>query len=469
MDVSSRKDLWACFDFLNAGERKQKLILGLEAPDFNQMPELGLDEKIKIVPRQRDAIQKAISAKDYFLIQGPPGTGKTTLLVHLIKEMLKDPNERILVTAFTNRAVDEIIGKMLIETDLKETIIRLGGELSTEHPEYSLQRQIEQVPEKDVPEFLKLKRVYFSTIASASYHEIFSFLQFTTAIIDEASQLTEPDTLSIILNTKRFILIGDEKQLPAVISQGNNERNIVSIETNNKILNEIGIRRLDCSLFERLVRCNEMNGWDGKILLDKQYRMNDDILRFSNQRFYNSSLTSDESNANSRIEIPGEMEIVNNIPIEFYNVKGYGEKKKNKFEVNLLIRLLEEYHKIIQKNNLNISLGIITPFRAQVSLINQELLMRGLENIKVDTVERFQGSEKDMIFISFAAYHHSQIPQIQSLIKFGDKVIDRKLNVALTRAKKKLIMIGNAELLSKNEIFRKLIDHSKEYGKFIDV
>jgi DNA replication ATP-dependent helicase Dna2 len=467
MDISSRKDIWACTDFLDADIHKQKIILGLDEPQFNALPELALDEKINNIPKQKEAVQKAIAAKDYFLIQGPPGTGKTTLLAHMIREIIKDDKEKLLVAAFTNKAVDEIIRKIENETDIKDLILRLGNEYATDFPQYSMQRLVNGIEEKNIPEFINSKRVFLSTIASASYNEIFHLLGFTTAIIDEASQITEPETLSVILKTKKFILIGDEKQLPAVISQNNNEKNISSVSTTNPLLRNIGIERLDSSLFERLVKINEEKKWNGKILLDKQYRMHNDILEFPNISFYNSSLSSDELAGKRDLGIQSSGKI-NSIPVEFFDVKGHGEKKRNPREAELVVKLITKYREALPEEG-DDNIGVITPFRAQASLITQELMIKNISGIKVDTIERFQGSEKDIIFISFAVYHQSQIPQIQSRTKINNELIDRKLNVAITRAKKKLIMIGNADLLSRDSIFKKLVDFCKVRGRFIEV
>lgn len=464
MDVGMRKNIWALMDFAAVDERKQQLILGMEKPVFGD--KISAVSSDKLTPKQQEAIISALNAEDYFLIQGPPGTGKTTLLAYLIKELIAGGEEVVLVTAFTNRAVDEIINKFISETGITDCIVRLGNEYSTDFPEYSISNLIRDIPDEDVMEVIRSKKVFFSTIATASYNEIFQSVDFTTTVVDESSQIIEPEALSVILKTKRFILIGDEKQLPAVVSQMNGEQNIVKIATDLKTLNEIGITKLDNSLFERLVNIGKKNNWNSFKLLDTQFRMNSELLEFSNTNFYDASLMSGDNNDNLRLEFPEEMITLNSSPIEFFDIKAMGEKKKNKKEADTLIRLLEKYYEKNKAGNFGYSFGVIAPFRAQVSYIHQELLSKGIDDVKVDTVERFQGGERDIIFISFTVYHHAQISQIQSVQEYADVVIDRKLNVALTRAKRKLVMFGNAYLLSKNPLFNKLIRFCKDKNHF---
>ena len=453
-----------CFRFCIIGKRKQKLILGIEKPNYLNRYSPKLSDKL--TDRQREAIYKSLNAEDYHLIQGPPGTGKTTLLAYLLKELINIEGERVLVTAFTNRAVDEIINKFISETDLKDYIVRLGNDISTEYPEFSLSNLIKDVPDEKIPDFISNKKIFFSTIATASYNEIFQMLDFTTTIVDESSQVIEPETLSVIIKSKKFILIGDEKQLPAVVSQTNNEGDIKEIVTDVKVLNEVGINRLDSSLFERLVCIGKKNNWNSYTLLDTQFRMNEKILEFSNKNFYENLLISGSNAIDIKLEIENDFISINSNPVEFFDIHGFGERKKNKLEADALISVLLKYYNYNKEKNLGLSFGVIAPFRAQVSYIYHELLINGIEDIKVDTVERFQGGEKDIIFISFSIYHHSQISQIQSLQEYNNLLIDRKLNVALTRAKRKLVMFGNANLLSTNPIFNKLISFCKEKRVF---
>lgn len=460
MDVTMRKHIWALMDFAASDERKQKLILGLEPSSFTEKP-LNIKND-KLTSQQKRAICNAINANDYYLIQGPPGTGKTTLLAYLIKELLLDENEILLVTAFTNRAVDEMIYKFITETGMTDSIIRLGSEYSTEFAEYTIPNIIRDISDTEVMSCIKKRRVFFATLSTASYNEILQTIVFTTSIIDEASQIIEPEALSVILRTKKFILVGDEKQLPPVVSQINSDLFIEQMNTDIKCLNDIGINKLDNSLFERLVTIAKCNSWQTFTLLDTQFRMNKTLFQFSNTSFYFSELHSGEKNSSITTDFNEDKKFINNKPLEFFDIVASGEKKKNKKEADTLVRLLEEYYLLNKKHELGYSFGVIAPFRAQVSYIHQELLARDIHDVKVDTVERFQGGEKDIIFITFTAYHYSQILQIQSLQSFGTTLVDRKLNVALTRAKRKLVMFGNADLLAKNSIFNKLISFCKK-------
>jgi len=457
--------LFLSADGFKYGERKQKLVLGLEPPTFYEVKPIKNE---KLTPKQNEAISRAIAAKDYYLIQGPPGTGKTTVLAYLIKELLTNKDETLLVVAFTNRAVDEIMKKFIDEIKNTDYIIRLASnDVSTEYPEFGLTNLIKDVDGPEVLGTIQKKRVFFSTVLSSSYKELRPYLNFTTCIVDEASQLLESDTLAPIMAADKFILVGDEKQLPPIVTQTKNESSVKEIISNIKCLNDIGIKRLNCSLFERLIARSKEKNWDSCSLLDKQFRMNENLLRFSNENFYLSVLQSGELNKNLVTEFAVDKEFINNKPLEFFNIVGTGEKKKNKKEADALMELLETYYKEIKRNELNYSIGVIAPFRAQVSYIHQKLQALGLsDDILVDTVERFQGGERDLIFFSFTVYNQSHMAKMQSLQQFGDIMVDRKLNVAMTRGKRKIILFGNAEILKTNLIFGKLIELCKKMESY---
>mgnify|MGYP005851019173 CR=1 FL=1 len=322
----------------------------------------------------------------------------------------------------------------------------------------------------------------------ASKMDIFKLKKFDTIIVDEASQILEPQIIGILPNCERFILIGDHKQLPAIVLQSAN-----SSETNSKSLQSIGLYNRKNSLFERLYTFCERDKIDYAFdILSYQGRMHKEIALFPSHSFYNSKLKQ-------LYDIP-TLNIVKdthkqNIPLNFtpqtkYTLEDLLSKKrlifftsqkeendtsfgkKNDSEARLVIKIVEEIKNLYTNNKLAFdnsrTIGIIAPFRNQIALIKQKLEEANIPNyeeITVDTVERYQGSQRDIIILSFAINNPYQLNGI--INTNDDGTVDRKLNVALTRAKEQLILIGNDSILSNNLIYYKLIEFVKSKGGYI--
>jgi len=286
--------------------------------------------------------------------------------------------------------------------------------------------------------------------------------QFDTIIIDEASQILEPMLVGLLSHVKRFILIGDHKQLPAVVVQGESKTKVA-----NEVLIERGIVDQRMSLFERLyLRCHEQ-GWEHVIgILSQQGRMHKDIMKFPNHYFYDDQLSllskltrlsAEESylvsDAHPWIS---ERCIYIDTPVD-----SYYSWKTNDPEAKLTRRLIEIYQSEFIGNNLMLTdgaLGVITPYRAQIAMIKEEIKdMDRVETnkITIDTVERYQGGARDIIIISLCT---NKLSQLESLVSLSSEGVDRKLNVALTRAKEQIIILGNRKVLSDNPTYLKLID-----------
>ena len=441
------------FDAMNNGmysilsENKKylrDLIQGREKPKFNEFFELELSSSLN--DQQKKAINKAVSAKDYFLIQGPPGTGKTHTLANLIIEMIKK-GQKVLLSAFTHRAIDNVLLK-LVEEGFHD-FIRIGNHESVDKDlhEYLVQEKISAF---DIDSTGKIREliesmplVACSSISSVS-NAIIQHLTFDVSVVDEAGQLTEPGTVAIISQSNKFILVGDHKQLPPVIQ--------------NQAAKKSGLSK---SLFERLIDMNLENRDDVLVTLEEQYRMNSNIMKYSSSNFYDFKLKAFEKIANQKLEFKQDIsmseyaEILNpDNNMVFVDFRGNCVFKVNYEQAYKTIEIIREFINFKIKPE---KIGVITPFRAQVAEIKRNLFSSGIPDfhkVTVDTVDRFQGSDREIIIFS------SVISKDESLSDFFTDY--RRINVSVTRAKKKFIMIGSKDILYKSKLFYELIKLSTE-------
>lgn len=403
------------------------------------------------------------------LLIGPPGTGKTSIaLKQMVETELQKNGTNILLLSYTNRAVDEIC-KALSDISRSLPYIRIGSELNCapEFRPHLLENSLEKCNNRqDVAEVIKRCRIFVGTAASVwNKPELFTLKHFDLALIDEATQLLEPHLLGIFCArnisgenaVERFVLIGDHKQLPAVVLQSKEESRV-----SEPVLNAVGLTDLSDSLFERLYRrYNEEGFTSACAMLTRQGRMHPAISDFPSKHFYDNRLET--------VGLPHQIEEwTHRNRLHFYSIKPSENELSDKANLNEALKVVD----ICRELYLECSdagaifnpddTGIITPYRNQIALIRKKLQETGIEifaNITVDTVERFQGSQRDTIIYSFCVKTESQLAALPNWLEENGKRIDRKLNVALTRARKQLFIVGNAELLSKNEIYRKLIEH----------
>jgi len=456
------------FEWGRSDKEYKNLILGRKAPETSPIKTIQ-NHKEGMTHVQSDLMDKVIAAKDYFLLWGPPGTGKTSVMLkNIVGYLYHNTTENILLLAYTNRAVDEICEAVIqIGEEMTHAFIRIGSRLSTSEKFHNhlLDVQIKKMSSrKEIVELLKEKRIFISTISSFySKQEIYLFKRFDTVIIDEASQILEPMILGLLEPFKRRILIGDHKQLPAVVVQDG-----VSSRVNDEKLEYIGIFDARTSLFERLFMQLSHNDWHHAYgILHEQGRMHQDLMAFPNEHFYHDQLATLPDNARQLktqfFEILADKDnwLSHRLLYITSEVDPNINWKTNVFEADICLEIIKS---IIAQYELNSkqfhhnSVGIITPYRAQIALIAQQLASlpeKYREKITIDTVERYQGSARDIIIYSFCVNKKSQLDALISPSREG---IDRKLNVALTRAKEQIILVGCEDILRENDTYGVLLD-----------
>jgi len=407
-DVTTEASHTALYDFLKRGEMRNEIPL-LKGEGGPKGRVRGEELKSSPLTRpfgppsllnasQKDAVEKAVGCSDFHLIWGPPGTGKT----RVIPEIIRHVEGSVLLGAFTNTAVDKIL-LALLDSDPSVRFLRIGK--ASDSPE--LARRLsnpaeyfsEDLAEKSrsvhaVRRAMDAARIVAATAHRASTMPYLRQRQFEMVVVDEAAQLTEPLTLGLTLRGRRFILIGDDRQLPPVVRT----------------------RGLALSMFERLKQSGQIT------LLDTQYRMHPDIMSVSNRLFYDGQLRNGVTHEE---RMPPDKHSV-----EFVSVAGRSgtdnDSRRNTAEADVVAQLVRKYAEM------PFSIGVVSPFRAQVALIRR--LLQGVA-VTVDTVERFQGGERDIMILSLVREAGS------------DFVFDeRRFNVAITRARRKLILVAHPHL-----------------------
>jgi len=494
-DIGGTSAIRSLYTFITSNEERRQLLLGQRVPCVDK----SLTLSHSYHPDYDEIILKAKQAQDYFLLIGPPGTGKTSqALQFLVREQLAEKSKvqsskfkvqsSILLLAYTNRAVDEICN-MLTENELD--YIRIGNEFSCD-PKYSdhLLKEVldDNATLNSIKSTLADARIIVATTSTMNSNAaLFNIKHFDLAIIDEASQILEPNIIGLLTvrhaerrAIERFILIGDHKQLPAVVQQ---QDTLEAEETNNSLKD---IHLLSCanSLFERLILTERAAGRTDFIgTLHKQGRMHPDIADFANRKFYareqlecvplahqleqtlaynetSEDETDDVLKAHRMIFIPSK-------PCRQLNLS----EKVNTEEARIITDLLRRLYRQIGNNfDPQKSVGVIVPYRNQIAMIRKEIEKLGipeLEEISIDTVERYQGSQRDIILYSFTIQSRYQLDFLTANTFYEDgQPIDRKLNVAITRARKQLILTGNEQTLRHNQLFAELIDYIKEKGGY---
>ncbi|MCB0606576.1 MAG: AAA family ATPase [Lewinella sp.] len=460
------------FEFARAPRLVRNLLLGQRPPadpgvlEYPVLP--GATEE------QSALLARALAAQDYFLLWGPPGTGKTSVVLRLmVDHLLKAGKENILVLAYTNRAVDEIceaIGH--IGAGVRGEYLRIGSRYATD-PRFHgqlLQSKLEKLStRKELKDLIANHRLIVGTVASvAGKPELLKLKKFDRVIVDEASQVLEPMLASLLAQVKRFILIGDHRQLPAVVTQP-----VSHSIVRDQQLADAGFTDLRNSLFERLYLQCQRRGWDWAYgQLSKQGRMHEGIMTFPNRHFYEGKLDILPEGTPGRIRQLAPLSSAGQgTDPELWNAvtgnrmvflpteadPASANLKTNRYEAELIARLVAVFRQLYEQQGKEPNIGIITPYRAQIAMIRGCLAESGLdpEELTIDTVERYQGGAREVILISLCTNHYSQMATLSAR---NDEGVDRKLNVALTRAREHLIILGNPAVLKESPVYERLMD-----------
>ncbi len=443
--------------FCRASQDRRDLLMGLREPRRDESQQLSHSYH----PAYDGILLQAKQACDYYLLQGPPGTGKTSMALRFLVE---EEAGTMLLTAYTHRAVDEICAML---EDSGQDYLLLGHEAACD-PRFAhrlLSHAFNEQPKLSViRQRLKTVRIIVSTTMTLQARPFLLQLKhFSLCIVDEASQILEPNIIGLLAsrNIDRFILIGDHKQLPAVIQQPDDEPRLHHCRQ---------------SLFERLLNQERTAGRTAFTgILNHQGRMHPDIAAFPNEMFYiheqiqpvpcpHQLETTLDYPEPSQDELDDQLKqhrvlfLPTQVPaLPTSELSSVAEARQ---VADLLCRI---YRQIGASHfDADHTVGVIVTYRHQIAKIRREITKSGilpLLDISIDTVERYQGSQRDIIIYALGVKEEADLDFLTAQCFQEDgHTIDRKLNVAMTRARKQLLMIGLVDVLRRDEIFKTLID-----------
>ncbi|MBP6510022.1 MAG: ATP-dependent helicase [Candidatus Kapabacteria bacterium] len=434
LDTSVRSFYAAIRTFIDTPESKRSVLLGRRDPLHSPIKEI---DAIGLTSEQKSIIERALASDELFLIQGPPGTGKTSAVLRsIVADLVNRPNERVLAVAYTNRAANEI-SAVLAHHGIAH--LRHGsseGALG----ERSIPVLGQRLSPQELSDAIAESRCIVSTVQSLySSAEIWEFGAFTTAVVDEASQILETPLIGITSRVGRAILIGDQCQLPAVVTQRQD-----ALVVRGLAFEEICMTSLGMSAFERLIRCAAKRGDErSTAMLTKQGRMHQDLMDFVSRTFYGGKLNTLAGWQCSKEPLPWSEILPSRTG--FLSVESSDDQAQA--EARVLVNLATAIHSHAVRSGHETSIGIITPFRVQNNAILAMLPTELTGVVSVDTVERFQGSERDVILYGTCVREPAELESIVSPTEVNGVVIDRKLNVAMTRARHQFILIGSPSVL----------------------
>jgi len=402
-------------------------------------------EQTKLNPTQQDAFANAYATENYFLVQGPPGTGKTWLLAHLALQFAKE-GKKVLIAASTHTAINNALQKASTISGFAN-IMKVGKKAEAKNLNY------DGSTAKNIPDFRNSgfdnnsRGIIVGATCYSPFTNKLEFMNWDIVIIDEAGQLSIPLAIAAMVKGQKFILIGDHKQLPPIISDKHDDVTFTK------------------SIFEHLFQ------FSSGIMLDTTYRMNAAINSFPSKQFYKGKLLPDKSNANWALTIDNKFgkhqEILDiNKPEILYCHKHASTDTHSEFEATMIFQFVSEY---LKKGVKPKDIAIITPLRAQVRQINKALSQLSnyateiKENLFVDTIERIQGQERDIILYSLVISDPTRAKQ-RADFYFNPN----RFNVALTRAKKKRIVIANKALFELKSYDGNLLSLIKNFKDFYE-
>ncbi|XP_078107030.1 DNA replication ATP-dependent helicase/nuclease DNA2-like [Sander vitreus] len=458
-------------------DRLRELVVDLRPPEFisnlsSVLPREAKDTVANILKGlnkpQKQAMKKVLLSKDYTLIVGMPGTGKTTTICTLVR-ILHACGFSVLLTSYTHSAVDNILLKL---KRFRVGFLRLGQGQKV-HPDI-LPYTEESARKKGVHSLSKLEQLYNKELVVATTcmgirHPIFTRRRFDFCIVDEASQISQPICLGPLFYAKRFVLVGDHQQLPPIVQ--------------NQEARSLG---MDESLFKRLELHSE-----AVVQLNVQYRMNRQIMSLSNSLMYEGRLEcGSERTATALLTLPFLLSVQSELssyskthtqpdlawiqpmllpsnPVCFLDCSTVPALESveqggvsNPTEAALIHKILSLLIKAGCKPS---DIGVIAPYRQQLKSISALLQSSAFTGVEVNTVDRYQGRDKSLIIFSF-------VRSTTDERNLGELLKDwRRLNVAITRAKHKLLMVGSTKTLRRYAPVEKLLNHLQEENMIIQL
>jgi DNA replication ATP-dependent helicase Dna2 len=376
---------------------------------------------------QNTAYLNAINASDFCMIQGPPGTGKTETIGNIVKHLV-DCGLRVFVTAPTHTAINNCLNAVASKIVDNTKVIKIGEKASNkevqENPHVTKKSRVTYASYANNANYSQRGIAIGSTAYSLCYpgSKKLDGWEFDVCIIDEAAQLSIPLSIAAMCRTKKYIFVGDHKQLDPIIPKG----------SNNEMFDE--------SIFSRLARIypSEIN------LLNTSYRLNNSLMKIPNTLFYDNLLHSASTTLEDNTRYQGiyHAEILNSEPHKLILHNVFDGNQRSKHEAKLVAELVSD----LLQNGVNIKeIGIMSPFRAQVREIKYEVkkvlpnsLSKPFDTLLVDTVDGMQGQERNYIIYSFANSH-----PLESMRRLDFFYSPNRLNVAITRAIKKCFVISN--------------------------
>ncbi|TKB97546.1 AAA domain-containing protein [Pedobacter cryophilus] len=470
-----------------------RLLSGDGNPEFSTQTTPFTSQKLNAA--QQLAVNKIINAKNLAIVHGPPGTGKTTTLVEAVKALINNGDKQILIVAPSNTAVDLLSTKLAAEG---LNVLRIGNPARVssdlisltldhkiaEHPDRKqlkdlrkraaefknmahkykrsfgraereqknalldesrkLMKDVGRIEEYITENLIEKAQVITATLVGANHYTIRD-LHFNTVVIDEAGQALEPACWIPLLKANKVIFAGDHCQLPPTVKSALAAK-----------------KGLGHTLFEKCVILYP----ESVILLEEQYRMHESIMSYPSQIFYKSKLQAHQT-------VATQILFENDSPIEFIDTAGCGFNEKqdgtslNNIEeaIFLVTHLINYIAKLSENYSVENfpTIAVISPYKTQVhhlrELISQaEELKPYNKQISINTIDSFQGQERDVVYISLTRSNTQN--------NIGFLADTRRMNVALTRAKKKLVVIGDSATIAQSDFYNGFIKYTENLAMY---